>query len=702
MLKFAIIAVLLILVVGIGITRLRAQDTPAAPTAPLPAPSAAPVNPDATPEARELLKRIDAISGHYTLTGQHNFPNSQSRWSDRIYDLTGKLPAVFGSDFGFAGGDNQDSVFGRPGMIEEAKRQYRNGAVIALCWHEVRPTDDEPVTFRDSVQGKLSDFEWNELLTPGTDIYNRWVEQVDVVAGYLKQLQDAGVPVLFRPYHEMNGNWFWWGGRPGDKGSAALYRQLFDRFVHVHHLNNLIWVWNSDRPSPNAGGIADFYPGAKYADVVTIDIYGEYLQTYYDTMLSIAGDKPVALGEVGTMPTLDVLAKQPRWAYFMMWSGMESANSPEQLQAVFHAPNILNRGDAPFIPLGDSHAAPGNPSAPEPVTPRASSQAKALLDRLHAAASATGLASGGTQILSGQQNDAASPTAASELVAQTAGKQPVVYVVELDRAHAPAVLDAAVSQAKAGSIVSLKWLAQNPADEDTAGSKPDTANNSGLGAGSPNAPAPDGQKRLLSDFEWRELMTPGTHLNQRWAAQVDELATQLKRLDEKGVAVLFTPYPDANGKQYWWASRPGFHGSAALYRMLFDRLVNQDHVKNVIWGWQVVPGGFGPPVPGQQANGPASEYFPGLLYVDAVSIEVAHLNPQFRAGAMLSRLAGNKAFGFAITNGVPDVESLSREPDLAWFELAPIAGPADDATALALKTLYGDAKIVSRQAPGQQ
>ncbi len=698
MIKFTIIAVVLVLVFGIGITRLQAQAAPATPAATLPAPSAAPVNPDATPEARELLKRIDAISGHYTLTGQHNFPNSQSRWSDRIYDLTGKLPAVFGSDFGFSSGDDKDSILGRPGMIEEAKRQYRNGAVVALCWHEVRPTDDEPVSFRDSVQGKLSDFEWNELLTPGTDIYNRWVQQVDVVAGYLKQLQDAGVPVLFRPYHEMNGNWFWWGGRPGEKGSAALYRQLFDRFVHVHHLNNLIWVWNSDRPSGNAGGIADFYPGAKYADVVTIDIYGEYLQTYYDTMLSIAGDKPIALGEVGTMPTLEVLAKQPRWAYFMMWSGMESANSPEQLQAVFHAPNLLNRGDAPFVPLADPHAAPGNPSAPEPVTPHASAQAKALLERLHAA----GLASGGAQILSGQQNDTASPTAASDLVAQTTGKQPAVYSVNLDAPNAQAVLDAAVSQAKAGSLVSLKWMAQNPADETDAASKPDAANASGAGAGSPNTSTPDGRKRQLSDFEWGELLTPGTHLNQRWAAEADDLAAMLKRLDEKGVAVLFTPYPDANGRQYWWANRPGVHGSAALYRMLFDRLVNHDRVKNVIWGWQVVPGGFGPPVPGQQGNGPASEYFPGLLYVDAVSIEVARLNPQFRAGAMLSRLAGDKALGFSITSGVPDAASLSREPDLKWFELAPIAGPADDATALALKTLYGDAKIVSSQARGQR
>jgi mannan endo-1,4-beta-mannosidase len=679
--KFVLIAVVLVSILGVGLTKAQAQAATPAPLAP---PSAAPVNPDATPEARELLKRIDAISGHATLTGQHNFPNHLSRWSDRIYDLTGKFPAIFGSDFGFAGGEDKDSVLGRPGMIEEAKRQYRNGAVIALCWHEVRPTDDEPVTFRDSVQGKLTDFEWNELLTPGTDLNKRWVEQVDVVAGYLKQLQDAGVPVLFRPYHEINGNWFWWGGRAGEKGSAALYRQLFDRFVHVHHLNNLIWVWNTDRPSPNAGKLADFYPGAQYVDVVTIDIYGEFLQSYYDTMLSIAGDKPIALGEVGAIPSLDVIAKQPRWAYFMVWSEMEASNPLDQLQAVYHAPNMLNRGDAPFVPLA------GPPAAPTivPVTPQPSTQAKALLARLHEVQ--------GTQILSGQQNDAASQMAASELVSQTTGKQPVVYAVDLDAAHAKAVLDAAMIQTKAGALVSLTWRAQNPADEEDAGRNAATPSTPGPGNAGPNMAGPtasssSGQKRLLSDFEWQELMTPGTHLNKRWAAEADEVAAQLKRLDAQGVAVLFTPYPEANGKQFWWANRPGIHGSAALYRMLFDRLVNQDHVKNVIWGWQAAPGGFGP-----QANGPATDYFPGLLYVDAVSIAVSRLNPQFRAAAMMRRLAGDKPMGVTITGGVPDPAAFNQDPSWSWFELAPVAAPADDSTALALKALYGDAKIVSR------
>lgn len=94
-------------------------------------------------------------------------------------------------------------------MIAEVKRQYENGAVITLTSHAVRPTDDEPVTFRDSVQGHLSDYEWHELLTPGTYLNKRWYAQMDVIAGYLQQLRDVHVPVLFRAYHEINGNWFW-------------------------------------------------------------------------------------------------------------------------------------------------------------------------------------------------------------------------------------------------------------------------------------------------------------------------------------------------------------------------------------------------------------------------------------------------------------------------------------------------------------
>jgi mannan endo-1,4-beta-mannosidase len=80
----------------------------------------------------------------------------------------------------------------------------------------VPPTEDEPVTFRGSIQSHITDAQFQALLTPGTDIHKHWCAQVDVVAEYLRQLQDAHVPVLWRPLHEINGNWFWWNGHLGD------------------------------------------------------------------------------------------------------------------------------------------------------------------------------------------------------------------------------------------------------------------------------------------------------------------------------------------------------------------------------------------------------------------------------------------------------------------------------------------------------
>jgi mannan endo-1,4-beta-mannosidase len=311
---------------------------------------AEPVNPDATSEARVLLSQIAAISGRFTLTGQQNFAHDLSRYSDRVYDLTGKYPGIFGQDFGFSDGDERNSFGGRTAMVDEVERQHRNGAVIALTWHAARPIDNEPLTYEDNVLGRMTDCEWNQLLTPGTNLYSRWVKQVDAIAGYLRWLQAAGVPVLFRPYHEMNGKWFWWGGRPGEYGSAALYRQLYDRYVNVHRLNNVIWVWNVNSPGEYAGPIADYYPGLQYVDIVSMDNYGRFKRKYYEHMLALAGSKPIALAEVGAMPTIDVLARQPRWAYFMIWRGFaEEANSPQELQKIFNAPNVLNRGDVRFV-----------------------------------------------------------------------------------------------------------------------------------------------------------------------------------------------------------------------------------------------------------------------------------------------------------------------------------------------------------------
>jgi mannan endo-1,4-beta-mannosidase len=619
-------------------------------SAPVPQPTPpGPVNPHASPEARALLQFLDSISGQYTLTGQHNFPNDGSRWTDRVYDLTGKYPALFGEDFGFSAGEDKDSVESRPAMIAEVKRQYEHGAVIALTWHAVKPTEDEPVTFRDSVQGHLTDFEWRELLTPGTALNLRWQAQVDVIAGYLKQLRDAHIPVLFRPYHEINGNWFWWDGRPGPDGSAALYRQIYDRFVNVHHLDNLLWVWNVNAPGGNAGSIADYYPGPAYADILTIDIYGEFKQDYYTEMLRLAAGKPIALGEVGAVPTPEILAAQPRYAYFMAWSGFGPNIDLNALNATYHSPRVLNRDDAPIaqpfaaIRKATAEQHPGRTQY-EPATPRAAEPARALLARLYAAPEAVHLTEG--QI--GQQGALTKATlyAADLAVTREMAQDPPTARQTIAQAAQRAFQD--------GQVISLAWHPARPTDQEPA----------------PAATSLHGQ---LTDFEWTELLTPGTDLYQRWAAQVDEIAPTLKHLQDAGIPVLWQPYPEPNGKAFWWSGRKGIHGSSALYRRLFDRLVHHHGLHNLIWIWDAAPPSFGPNSPG-----PMSDFFPGLLYVDALAIALGNQKQPpaqpFRAESMLSQLGAGKIVGIQSTGPFPMPETNAQP---AWAEFkAPESAPA--------------------------
>jgi mannan endo-1,4-beta-mannosidase len=317
-----------------------------------------PVTPKASAEVKALLKLLYDISGQYTLTGQHNYPNVRDRNSQFARRYIGKTPAIFSTDWGFAKDGDTDSYLARPDIVEEVKRQHQRGSLITICWHAVPPTANEPITFRPpsdnissdslvSVQGQLLDQQFQDVLTPGTKLYTQWCAQVDTIAVYLKQLRDAHVPILWRPYHEMNGSWFWWGGRHGKYGTAALYRQLFDRLVNRHKLNNLIWMWSVDRPVKSEMRFDDFFPGKNYVDVLTLDVYGsDFQKSYYDSLVVLSQGKPIALAEVGNPPALEVLEAQPKWTFYVTWAGMVRNTLKRQYAELMSTQRVLNLEDS--------------------------------------------------------------------------------------------------------------------------------------------------------------------------------------------------------------------------------------------------------------------------------------------------------------------------------------------------------------------
>jgi mannan endo-1,4-beta-mannosidase len=315
-----------------------------------------PVTPNASPEARALLELLHRTAGKYVFTGQHNYPNTKDRNSQFAARYAGKRPAIWSTDWGFAKEGDTDSCLARPDIVQEAKRQHQMGSLVTICWHAVPPTADEPVTFRPqrgaasnalaSVQGRLRDEQFKDVLTPGTELHRRWLAQVDAIAVHLKELQKARVPILWRPYHEMNGDWFWWGGLQGKYSTQALYRQLFDRLAKHHQLNNLVWVWSVDRPNKPEMQFSNYYPGDKYLDVLALDVYGsDFKQSYYDELVALSKGKPVVLGEVGSPPGLEILNSQPRWGYWVVWAGMARNTSKKQYQTLLQDPRILSQDD---------------------------------------------------------------------------------------------------------------------------------------------------------------------------------------------------------------------------------------------------------------------------------------------------------------------------------------------------------------------
>jgi mannan endo-1,4-beta-mannosidase len=305
------------------------------------------VTPNASPEAVKLLQYIYSISGNHTLAGQHAVPLLRSARLVEAQRATGHFPAVFGMDFGFDFPNTWDGINFRQQIVDEAIQKYREGYIIILMWHAVRPIEDEPVKFKDSIQGKLTDQQWQDLITPETEINERWKSQVDVIAWFLKQLRDAHVPVLWRPYHEMNGGWFWC--------YKKLYRMLYDRLVNFHKLNNLIWIYGANEVTPpNVDPYDMYYPGDDVVDILSTDIYHtRFAKEQYDQLLALAKNKPIALAEVGAAPSPDILKEQPRWTWFMLWGDPpDGGPNAETLRAVYNCDQAVTFDKLPWVQTG--------------------------------------------------------------------------------------------------------------------------------------------------------------------------------------------------------------------------------------------------------------------------------------------------------------------------------------------------------------
>jgi mannan endo-1,4-beta-mannosidase len=296
-------------------------------------------------QSLQVLDYLYSISGKKTLAGQHNKePNSEPvKWTSYIKETTGKYPALWSGDFLF----EQENINTRWTMIHEAKRQWDKGAVINLMWHACPPDEGEPCGWDPGLlNAQLDDNQWKELVTDGMPLNETWKKRMDEIAVYLQYLEDNKVEVLFRPLHEMNQGKFWWGGRPGTDGTALLYRIIHDYFTVTKGLSNIVWVWDMQDMTRD---FEDYNPGNEYWDVFGFDVYDNgYDISWYNYILPIVGDKPMAIGECAKLPTPSVLTSQPRWVFFMPWAELVKESNPvEKIIEIYNHPKIITLDEMP-------------------------------------------------------------------------------------------------------------------------------------------------------------------------------------------------------------------------------------------------------------------------------------------------------------------------------------------------------------------
>lgn len=198
-------------------------------------------------------------------------------------------------------------------------------------------------------------FDAANALTEGTWENEVWKDDMKTLKEYLTLLKDANIPVLWRPFHEASGKWFWWGKDADSfkKLWIAMYNELKDA-----GLDNLIWVWTS------CGNDNDWYPGDAYVDIVARDLYGENeakCATEYSDLCATYGNKIVTLGECGystyTTSQIATISQQwnagAKWSWFMVWYNDEDSqtyhSTQEWWQDAMSLPNIITRDMVPSM-----------------------------------------------------------------------------------------------------------------------------------------------------------------------------------------------------------------------------------------------------------------------------------------------------------------------------------------------------------------
>lgn len=296
-------------------------------------------NQNASDSTKRLYNYLCDIYGKNILSGQQEYCGSHNynQWNDPdtyikdneeefeyILEHTGKQPAIRGIDF-LTYNTTTTWRDDAPERTIEWVNEY--GGIATVSWHWSVPLEkgsSEAAFYVESANPVFTTFSISNALEEGT--WENEVLKADIayIAEQLTKLKEADVPILWRPLHEAEGGWFWWGAE-GAEPCKKLYRLLYDQLTNVYGLDNLIWTWTGYTFETSA----DWYPGDDVVDMIGYDKYNakdglpnlsSISSTFYSLVKSTDGQKMVAMTENDSIPSLENLINdKAKWLYFCPW-----------------------------------------------------------------------------------------------------------------------------------------------------------------------------------------------------------------------------------------------------------------------------------------------------------------------------------------------------------------------------------------------
>jgi mannan endo-1,4-beta-mannosidase len=327
---------------------------------------------------RALMNYLTSLYGDKTLAGhQHKSSQNLPFPSNTYLNLSGGLkPAIRSGDF-MEYSPSRLAFGANPRNETEQTRDWAkaNNGIVSMTWHWNAPANlvnagEWPWWRGFYTQGTTFNLA-GALANPAGSDYQLILRDIDAIAVELQKFEDAGVPVIWRPLHEAQGNangtsgsgaWFWWGAH-GPENFKQLWRLMHNRLTNYHGLHNLIWEFTS---SAERTGFLNWYPGDDVVDMIGVDVYTDPTSSmsgeWYDMLAEYNGRKMISLSESGTLPNANLMDLDGiAWNYFSLWTDdFLDDFTPAQVQALLNDDDIITLNELPVLPWSNSAPIPGD------------------------------------------------------------------------------------------------------------------------------------------------------------------------------------------------------------------------------------------------------------------------------------------------------------------------------------------------------